>query len=82
MKIRSIPLGEPDNNDIRVWRYCSDGEFRMKSAYYVARFLQNPDVMAGECSISGSKFWLSNWRANVPPKVRLRIEVLDGGFSY
>ena len=77
--ICDIPLSIRDDEDRRVWHYELNGKFTVRSAYHVARELNeaNEEGVIGYSSSStssmGVKFWKKLWNACVLGKVKICV---------
>jgi hypothetical protein len=71
--IFSIPLSKYGNPDMLIWRGSSNGEFTVRSAYYIEKDRQ--EVTRGECSNNGNdqKLWKLIWGMKVPNPVKVFI---------
>ena len=70
--ILNIPLCHSLPEDQIIWVGNKNGEFSVKSAYYIATRMIDT-MEEGECSSTDSRspLWRKLWHLNIPPKVRI-----------
>ena len=80
-EILKIPLSHNLPEDSLIWLGKKKGSFTMKSAYYVAKELEEFGATSTSSSNHlASPFWKKIWQVNIPPKVKIfaRRVRLDG----
>ncbi|CAI9769985.1 unnamed protein product [Fraxinus pennsylvanica] len=68
--IRSIPLGKLPTPDQLIWRHSEDGEYCVKSGYWLAYTIKTPGLEVSSSYNSYAKWWKFLWALNIRPKVR------------
>ncbi|KAF7840058.1 cellulose synthase A catalytic subunit 6 [UDP-forming]-like isoform X1 [Senna tora] len=69
-KILAIPLSRVGREDFKVWHFNSNGEYSVKSGYWVAFDSSSSDSVASSSLCLDSNLWKWIWDLKVPPKVR------------
>ncbi|KAL0463289.1 UNVERIFIED_CONTAM: hypothetical protein Slati_0216500 [Sesamum latifolium] len=72
MLIQSISLGSSYSDDLQIWHYNKNGNFSVKSAFYLAHQLsaENSGSHAGQSSDhAGNRSFI--WNAKIPNKVKI-----------
>ena len=68
-KIKGLILSAYDCPGVWTWRWTKNGEFSVKSAYYIARSMKIEEK-GNSSKVETRTVWQQIWRAKVPPKVR------------
>ncbi|CAL9016314.1 unnamed protein product, partial [Prunus brigantina] len=72
-KIRTTPIGTPSTCDRLVWHAVKNGDYSVKSGYYLALYDSPPPVSSDRASAShavNKAIWSVIWRACTTPKIR------------
>jgi ribonuclease HI len=69
--ISKLPVSCTLQKDVLIWRGTATGEFSVRSAYHLAKELQ--DAMSGESSMSSSvsEIWRIMWQLQIPNAVKM-----------
>nr|DAD46480.1 TPA_asm: hypothetical protein HUJ06_016417 [Nelumbo nucifera] len=75
--IKKIPIGLHESDDRLKWKFCKDGEYSVKSGYYVAK-LSSQRPSHAESSNRNNKYpqmppaeWKKVWNSKSPPKIKI-----------
>lgn len=70
--VLDIPLCDLWPSDRIIWHFSNSGDFTVKSAYFLARWMANGDL---PCPSSDSirVVWKRLWNLNIPPRMKLFV---------
>ena len=68
--ILRIKIGEEQDQDKLRWKETKNGCFSVKTAYWVALSLNQPENAEHTTAREDKKFWNKMWKLHIPPKVR------------
>ncbi|PRQ55386.1 hypothetical protein RchiOBHm_Chr1g0324011 [Rosa chinensis] len=72
-RILSIPLVESGGSDVVVWHYCTNGQYTVKSGYWLGMEMKRKELGSGSVCGNGASNSRTIWSLCIPNKFKLLL---------